>query len=448
MSAFTDGSYEAQMDAPHSRDASGWFGATKERNLVVNPKKLSELQVPYAVPTSATGVYWALMTFEPRQVGSEVAPNLQYQIPIIFTIGKNTGAPELRVGSPVAAGDDKGCGIIMSVRNISRAHAVVGASAEVRSALTGSLVAKTSIMDRNIFPGTMRGLAMQLNYKFKDGAYRISGHVDLGTRRLPTVVSEFVVKGGKIAMTTAALMHEQTPVVIEPGGFELQIAPGGQTLKSISIKNLSKNPITIQLEGRNVEQSDTGAIGIGDLEIPSTLAVSIEPKELVINPGVRATARLTVATAPNANGDHWFGISVKERDNPNAFSQQLLAVVTFKNTLKPKVELENMTSRSDRNGSPTQYNFDLHNTGNCDVALFASAKLTPNSGGQDYQMEPLVPNEGKMIPGAKFPGSVTLPPNLAPGMYTMVLTLQFSEKGAIEKRIPVEIKSPAVAKKQ
>ncbi len=444
---FEDGSYNAILEAKHPRDCSAWFGISKERNELVKPGKRPVLGIKYTVPTSANGVYWALMTFEPRQVGSDVAPNLMYQIPIIFTVGK-PGVPDIHVGTPTVAGDDKSSGVIIRVRNISRAHAVVGASAEIRSALSGTLITKTTVMDRNILPGTSRDLLMQLNYHFKDGAYRVSGHVDLGVRRLPTVVGEFLVKGGKISMTTASKMLEATPVIVEPGGFELAMAAGGRSLKSVKIKNISNRPITIQLEGRNVEQSDTGSIGIGDRQIPDSLNVSIEPRELVINPGVSASARLTVSSARDATGDHWFGISVKEKDNDKAFSQQLMAVVTFKNTLRPKVELEDITSRFDRNGSPTTFNFVLHNSGNSNVAVFMTAKLVPDAGGDNYQIEPTVPNEGKLIPGARLPASATLPPNLAPGKYVLVVGMQYTDKAGIEKKIPITIKSPSSNQKQ
>ena len=435
---FEEGSYRAQLGAEHSRDCSKWFGASSSINYRLKRNERRTLQVPYRIPTNVTGVYWAVLTFNPKPVGSPDGVQLQYEVPVIFTVG-NPGKPELRVATPQMVMQEKSASIVLKVANISKHHAVVGATAEVRTALAGTLIQKLSISDRNILPMTSRNLVLSLDKPLKDGTYKIVAHADLGVRKMPNVRAEFAVISGKIKMLTDAVMHELTPVEVDPGGFDIAVSPGGLSVKSISFRNTGDKPITIDLIPRNVEQSDSGAIGTGEGVVPTGLGISISPSTIELAPKGRYSARLTVTTEKGMEGDKWFGISVVEKDNPRAFSQQLLAVVTFKNTQKTKVDLENVEAKKDSHGNMLQVVWDIINSGNSNVAPIVEASLFDKSGAKAAIMEPKIPANGEMIPGVRFRGQAMLPPNLQPGTYEFLLKVQYSDKGIIERRVPITI---------
>lgn len=436
---FDEGSYASQLNVKHARDASGWFGSKTEIQKVVKPRDRTTLAIPYKVPTSANGVYWALLTFEPKPVGSNEGVTLRYEVPIIFSVGK-PGKPELKVQTPEVYANEKTTMVVVKIRNITRNLAVVGATAEIRAALTGTLVQKVSVNDRNLLPFTTRDIQLVIDKKLKDGAYKVYAHAEIGVRRMPNVMGEFLVQGGKVKMVTAATMHELTPVLVEPGGFDMTVAPGGKTFKSLSFVNTGDKPITIQIAARNVEQTDTGAIGVGEGNVPQSMQVSISPTEIELAPRTRASARMIVETAAGSEGDQWFGIEVIEKGNPKAFSQQLLAVVTFKNTQRPKMDVTEIETRKDPRGSALQVLFDVANTGNSNVAAAITCDLFRK--GDTTKMaviEPKVPANGQLIPGIKVRGSAMLPATLEPGSYDFVLKVQYSEKDVIEKHVPITI---------
>lgn len=435
---FEEGTYKALLGTQHDRDCSKWFIGKSEITQRLKRNERKTLSIPYRIPTGATGVYWAVLTFNPKPVGSNDGVQLQYEVPVIFTVG-NPGRPELRVATPEIYVQEKSAGIMLRVSNVSKHHAVVGASAEIRSALAGTLIQKLSISDRNILPKTSRDLVLTLDKPLKDGTYKVIAHADLGVRKLPNIRADFVVAGGKVKMLTPQIQHELTPVVVDPGGFDIIVSPGGQAIKSISFLNTSDKPITIELTPRNVEQSDSGAIGAGEGAIPSGLGVTIAPSLIEMAPKGRYSARLTVTTDKGAVGDKWFSVSVVEKDNPKAFSQQLLAVVSLKNTLTSKVEVENLEAKKDSRGNMLQIIWDLVNTGNSNVAPSIEATLFDKAGNKAAIIEPKVPAGGQMIPGVRFRGQALLPPYLQAGSYEFLLKVQYSEKGIIERRVPITI---------
>ncbi len=440
---FKDWTYESQLDVKHSKDASGWFSITQRQRgdmsrVVTRGQKLS-MKIPYQVPRGIKGVYWAMITFEPRPVGADDGIDLRYEIPIIFNIGKNPVA-DIRVGTPKVGGKKGEITVDIPVENKSGSHAVIGANIELKGALTGRMEAKAGIRDRNLLPGTKRYLPFKFTEPLNDGTYRITGNVDFGSRRLPQIYSEFTLKGGIVRQLTKEQQYELTPVLVEPGGFNVFVAPGGQNLKSINFMNVSNRTLSLRLSTTNIEQSASGTVGLGTGKPSGDLSVIVEPVELTIPPKGRAAVRVTVRTSAEGKGDQWFGVAITERDNAAAFSQQLLGVVSFKNTLKPKLEISEGKFTYDNRGNPIMYSFNLKNSGNSNVSPGSRCGFTDKAGGVRAILDPKLPGDAGMLPGTVFPMNVMLPVNLPAGEYEMTLAFDYAAKGAVEKRIPVIVK--------
>ena len=438
---FTDGTYTAVLGNPHRRDCSSWFKGAKEISQVIKAGSRAGLNVPYQVPTTAYGVYWAMLTFEPTPVGSENSGvTLRYEVPIIFSIGKGI-VPNIRVGTPRASGTSGATELAIPMQNVSEGHAIVGASAEIRGLLTGALIEKMAIDDRNILPGTKRDIIFRVNKKLTDGVYKVTANAEIGRRRLPTIVSQFRVNQGQVEMVTKETLYGVTPVIVEPGGFDMILPAGAQSYKSINFQNISNKQITVQLTPHNVVQGESGTIGVGEGAVPGNLGVSIEPKELTLPPKGRAAARVIVHTSPESKGDSWFGISIVEVGNAEAFSQQLLAAVSIKNTLKAMVEVEGLSVQNDMKGNPLLYTFYIKNSGNCNLAPEITCGVEDVKGGLKASLEPRIPGGGAMLPSSRFKGTVMMPPGLPVGDYVFVLKVNYSTKGTIEKRVPFKVTS-------
>ncbi len=312
-STFKDWTYEAQLDTKHSKDASGWFPVVRQSRgdmsrIVTRQQKLS-IKIPYQVPRGIKGVYWAMLTFEPRPVGAEEGVDLRYEVPIIFNVGKNPIA-DIRVGNPKVSGKKGAIAVDVPIENRSGGHAIVGANIELKGSLTGKSEARTSIRDRNLLPGTKRNLSFKFSEPLNDGSYKITGNEDFGSRRLPQILTEFSIKNGEVIQLSKQAMYQLTPILVEPGGFNVFVTPGGQNLKSINFQNVSDRVITIQLDPRTVEQGPSGSVGLGTQALSGDVQVAVEPRELTIPPKGRAAARVTVSTSKEGKGDQWFGLEV------------------------------------------------------------------------------------------------------------------------------------------
>lgn len=439
-----DWTYKTKLDVKHDRDCSQWFTKRYE-DMTLRPSEKRELQLNYAVPREAEGTYWAMIQFRPRPVGADQGAAVIYEIPIILTI-KRAKKPEVTFSTPELLPVPGGPGRFqarVAMTSVGNSYVPIGMTATVRDLnRNGRIVDEESIEDRNLLPGTKRHLAVVMG-GVSDGRYRLTVRVDLGRRRIPPLVTEYVVQQGKPVPASEAIITKQIPVIIDPEARPFgEIPAGGQRVQAMKITNQSGKPISLALSTRGLDQSPGGSIGIGDAPVGAGLTLDVRPSELSLAPGRTGVVVLTARLDRAAKGDFWFGVEVKDREDPKGLSEVMMANIVAKGTAQPNLTVDSPELVTDNMGRPVTVRYMVTNSGN--LALRPQAEAIVLEGGlrRVAALEVPMKGDGGMIPGARIPNLVMLPPDMKPGAYTVDIVYRYGDDLAATLSVPLNV--PAV----
>ncbi|MCW5942809.1 MAG: hypothetical protein KIS66_11285 [Fimbriimonadaceae bacterium] len=444
-----DWTYKTKLDVKHDRDCSQWFTKRYE-DMTLRPTEKRELQLNYVVPREAEGTYWAMIQFRPRPVGADQGAAVIYEIPIILTV-KRAQKPEVTFSTPELMPVPGGPGRFqarIAMTSVGNTFVPIGMTATVRDLnRNGRVVDEESIEDRNLLPGTKRHLAVVMG-GINDGRYRLTVRVDLGRRRIPPLVADYVVQQGKPVPASEAVITKQIPVIIDPEAKPFgEVAAGGQRVQAMKIINQSNKPISLALSTRCLEQSSGGSIGIGEAPVAAGLALDIRPTELSLAPGRTGVVILTARLDRNAKGDYWFGVEVKDREDPKGLAEVMMANIVVKGTTQPGMTVDSPELVTDNNGRPVTVRYMVTNSGN--MALRPQAEAIVLEGGlrRVAALEVPLKGDGGMIPGARIPNLVMLPPDLKPGSYTVDVVYRYGDDLSATLSVPIKVPEAKAAPK-
>jgi hypothetical protein len=440
--AFTmeDWTYRTIYGTEHPRDCAAWF-AKKNNDITVQPGQRLELHLDLSVPRGALGPYWCMLKFTPRPNGSQTKSLVVYEIPIVFIIGKNP-KPVVKIGTPFLRKMDPkskttSMMAVLPMDNDSEGFSVLGATGTLRNAATNRVLNDFTVEDRNFMPKTKRELVFVVP-AVPDGRYKIDFKPELGARTMPTVSSEVIVTKGVPKLATEAMTMETTPITTEPGSITLSIPAGGQRTSVVKFTNNSNREISLDVKPASIEQAANGSVGIGENPLPFGLGVEVSGDFSNIKPGQSATARVRMLVPKEAEGDIWFGLSVKEAGNGASMADSVLGTITVPKTEKPNLVVEAPLELKD--GAKTlAFKFKVRNGGN--VALRPEGNASVLADGIRLVDRLLVPviGDGGLLPGKTVENMVMLPPNLKPGSYVVEVAYQYTEQDYGRIRMPFKV---------
>lgn len=444
-----DWTYKTKFDVKHDRDCSQWF-AKRYEDMTLRPSEKRELQLNYVVPRDAEGTYWAMIQFRPRPVGADQGAAVIYEIPIILTV-KRARKPEVTFSTPELLPVPGGPGRFqarIAMTSVGNTYVPIGMTASVRDLnRNGRVVDEESIEDRNLLPGTKRHLAVVMG-GVSDGRYRLTVRVDLGRRRIPPLVADYVVQQGKPVPASEAVITKQIPVIIDPEAKPFgEIAAGGQRVQAMKITNQSGKPVSLALSTRCLEQSSGGSIGIGEAPVAAGLTLDLKPSELSLAPGRTGVVILIARLDRAAKGDYWFGVEVKDREDPKGLSEVMMANIVVKGTTQPNMTVGSPEIVTDNLGRPVTVRYIVTNSGN--MALRPQAEAIVLEGGlrRVAALEVPMKGDGGMIPGARIPNLVMLPPDMKPGAYTVDIVYRYGDDLAATLSVPLTVPEVKAAPK-
>lgn len=443
-----DWTYRTKYGVDHPHDCASWF-ASRALNVTIQPGARQELRLPITVPRGTAGAYWCMLKFTPRPNGSTTKSLVAYEIPIVMIIGKNP-KPVVQVGSPLMRkfndnSRSKSMMAVLPITNDSDGFSVIGATGTLRNTQSNRIVADFILEDRNLMPQTKRELAF-LVPTVPDGTYKLDFKAILGVRSLPPVSSQIIVTKGVPKLASEATLLQTTPITTEPSSLNLAIPAGGQRTTTIKITNNGPREIGLDVRAVSVEQGTNGAIGIGDSGLPYGLSVDISGEMAHLQPGQSALAKVRISVPKEAQGDLWFGLSVKDAGNQNSLADSIFGTVTVPKTDRPEIVVENPTEIKDRSRT-IALKYSVRNAGN--VALRPEASAAVLADGIRLVDRLAVPEvgDGGILPGKTIQNMVMLPAGLKPGSYVVEVAYQFGAESYGRLRIPVTVAGkPATGK--
>lgn len=437
-----DWTYKSLVGQDHPRDCSKWF-PKRAWDQTLNPGAKEVISLDYEIPRDASGCYWAMIQVKPRPVGSDRGATVIYEIPVIMTV-RRAAKPEITLVSPELTAVPNAPGNFqakMGMINDGSSFAVIGMLATLRDLTRNRVVTEQAIEDRNILPGTRRHLSVMLP-SIPDGRYRLSVRADLGRRRIPAMETEYVIQRGVPQRATPEILAKQIPVVIDPAAKPFpETQAGGVRAQSIKVINQSNKPMSLDVATKPLEQSASGSIGVADTPIPPGLVVETRPNQLTLAPGQTGVVTIIARLDRAAKGEYWFGVEVKDRQDPNGLSELMVTQLPVKGTLSANMTLATTEIVKDSDGKPVVIKFTALNDGN--QALKPQARCFVLDGvRRAAELEVPVKGDGGFLPGATIPNQVMLPPDLKPGTYNVEIIFQYGQELAKTLRVPVVIPEP------
>lgn len=435
------GTYKSNLRVNHPRDCSTWFERRSE-NVELDPGGRTELVLRYSVPRDAEGVYWAMIQFRPRPVAATQGAQVIYEIPIIFQV-RRPARPVIEFTSPQLipfTGMPGRYGASIRMNNIGTSFTPVGMVATLRSTDNNRVVAEASIEDRNLLPGTMRDLAVAFN-DVPDGRYRLTVRVDQGARRVAPMSSEYVIQGGRVQLASEVTTKRQIPLLIDTRQRQMpDTSPGGVRVQTLTITNQSDRPMSLSIRARNVDQSPTGSIGIGEGDPPRGIEINVRPETVTVAPGRPTVVAVTLRLDREATGQYWYGIEVIDRSDAQGLSESIIGMVPVTNRQTPSMQVVEPEVVTDSNGRPVAVKFVAVNDGNMALQPRPIAAVLEGGVRNIANLEVPQKGDGGILPGVRIPNSVLLPPDLPPGEYTVEIRYQYAEDRA--GRLAVNIRVP------
>lgn len=439
-----DWTYKTIYGTDHARDCSKWF-TSRTNDLTTEAGQRQELRLKVEVPRGTDGAYWCMLRYTPKPNGSVTKSLAVYEIPIVFIIGKNP-KPIVKVATPYlrrANTNAKNSAMmaVLPLNNDSDGFSVLGAVGTLRVRETNRVVADLRIEDRNLMPHTKRELAFVVP-NVPDGNYRLEMRTVLGSRTLPPVSSEISITRGTPKLASEMSTLETSPITAQPSSLNFAIPAGGQRTASVRLTNNSNHDMSFEVLPVSVEQSTSGAVGIGTGTLPSGLAVDISGEMSNVKPGQSALARVHIVVPKTAQGDLWFGLSIREASNGKALADAMFATVSVPKTEKPLLALESPVEVRDR-ARLVAVKYMVRNAGN--IALRPEATAAILADGVRLVDRLAVPDagDGGILPGKVIANSVMLPSNLKPGAYVAEIAYQYGEKDYARLRIPFNVAASA-----
>jgi hypothetical protein len=439
------GRYEAQWISSGEHDASSWF-AQPDTTIQFQPGEHKEWKFKYAVPSRSQGCYWTMLRFTPRPVDSTSSTSVIYNAPVIFVVGSRA-RPVVKVSSPLlipASANQPKAPLVATcpLENSGEGFGAVGATGELKNLSNNRVLANFSQADQYLLPGTKRELRFSLP-TVPDGQYRLSVRAEVGARRLPAVYSDYVVVDGEAKISSEASLLELPPISLEPASFDLTAPRGSTRSQVVKISNIAARDMIFDLSAHPLEQAQTGSIGISDAPLPPGLLVTISPASVSVRARTTVNVRVTMHATPEASGNLWFGIAIRERDNPSAIPETLNACLTVDGTLAPQLSIEDEQIEWVRE-HPATISFTLKNTGNMALQLAPTAVVLEDGVRLVSRLEVPVQSSGGILPGASLPNMVMLPPDLKPGEYIVEISYKYGEgdDAVARLRVPVNVAEP------
>lgn len=430
---FEDGTYVPQFGVQHPRDSVSWFS---QKQLTVNIPAVTTKSVDLdcSVPRVKNGVYWCMATVDPKFQGDRSTITAQYQIPLIFLVGRQP-RPALKLGTPELTGTPSNSQVSIPFENEGDGFTVIGDIVQLKQTRTGRVVNTFMDTDRNLYPGTKRNLTYSVG-ALAPGEYSLVSRPQAGTRSFAQMVSKFAVTKTEVKPATDKSLLEMAPVIVDPPALKLEMPAGGQRSAVVRVTNVSKKPITVDMLARTLTQTVNGAIELGT-EAPRTpLTITADPPRFDLEPGRTQAVRIVVAGDKSAVGDQWFGLSAKTTD-ANEIAEELYGSVSFPGG-NPNMEVRTLELKK-LNGYPVSLSYQVRNSGTMALRPIAFAQVLESGLTAVATLQIPKLGDGGVLPGSVLTNEVALPLNLKPGPYTVNVKYQYGQDLFANLTVPITI---------
>ena len=441
---FADWSYGVQEVPSHPNDASAWF-KEKSKLVTYTPGQKVKQVFEFTVPKNANGVYWAMMRFTPKPVGSTTTITIQYEIPLIFAVGR-VGRPNLQSGTPEIIPQGKTVGVAVPFVNSGDGFSTIGVTGQLVP-LGGGANKKFELSDRNLFPHSKRFLAFNVG-TLADGRYRAIFYPEASGRRLGTVQRTFDVRNGKVVVQDKSILTAEAALIATPSGIGQELPRGGTKTLAVRVLNDGTKDVTANVVVGSVIQDESGSLIVDAKTPPKGVSIVLEPNEVTIPAKGVVSLRVTLKAAEDLTGDAWFAIQFIQKTNDPQLPPTIFGSVSAKGTGTSKLEWLNSKVEM-ANGSPSAISVDLSNSGT--KALIPDLTGRVVQGGiltaATIQIEAL--GNGGVLPSSKVHYRVSIPPTLAPGEYDVEISARFGNgpNDVVVTKQKIKVVAPVAPKK-
>jgi hypothetical protein len=420
---YRDGSYGADLDTKTKFDCSSWF-ATTTYTTTIGAASNYKIPLKCVVPKVDPGVYYCLGTIDPNIIGDSNTIVAQYQIPIIILVGKMPKL-DLKFGSPAMVTQDTYTSITLPFINDGDAFSVIGATVQLRDAITGRVIATRSDVDRNLYPQTKRTLSFSIPGRLPDGQYQVQCTAQANLQTFRPFSSSYVVNKGKAVPATEASLISLPPFTVDPPVIHEVMPAGATRIVTVKMTNQTPNAVTVSTSVHRLTQSNNGLFQVLEDAPMAPLDVELTPETAVIPPRSTTTLRVKISIAAGSSGDSWFAVSGVSTAK-DSMSQEVYCSVKVKDSGTPGLTIA-QKEIGKVGDIPISIDYEVTNVGNIALlprisATVMEAGLTPIA---KLEVPPL--GDGGILPGATLRNRLMLPTNLKPGPYTVRLEYQYAE---------------------
>ncbi len=442
-----DWTYKTVYGDSGAHACSGWF-TQKAQTIVLDAGAKQEVHLAMSVPADATGPYWCMLKVSPRPLGSITKSLVVYEIPVVLIVGNNP-RPALKVYSPIIkrfTANDKSTmmSAILPVENTSDGFTIIGATGTLRSIDTGRILRDFILDDRNLMPGTKRQMSF-LMPNLTDGRYRLEFRAIMGTRSLQAVSADYVVSKGDAVPASEATAFERSPISIEPSALNVSVPREGSRTLTVKITNNSEKPIKAEFSAKPLEQTKSGAIGLGDGVLPAGIELDHDYDGTPLDPKETRLVQIHVTVSPDAQGDIWFGLAAKDTESKTTLAESIFCTITVPTTQAPMLKLENATVVKDGDKN-LAIKFDIHNSGNVALRPEPTGSVLENGVRLVDRISVPIIGDGGLLPGKTVSCEAMLPPHLKPGSHIVEFSYQYGLKDFATLRVPITVKAPVAPK--
>ncbi len=430
-----DYTYSPLTESAHAKDASGWFQPVSNEPMEARAQR--QVKFVFLVPRTARGAYWALATIRPEPVDSDTQMRVVFDVPIIILVGSQP-RPDVRAQGPTLSFTSGQASMFVDLDNRGEGFSVLNATADVTNIDTRRVVGRYEITDRNLYPTSKRRVSFGVG-QLPPGRYRLRYWIDLGTRRMPVMQSEYLVRKDEIEAAIGPGAVAIPPLYIEPSAIVFEIPPGGQKTQRVLLTNTSDRPLKLNLSVSGVSQSEKGSLS-PEGPPPKGLRLTVSPRTIDLPPSQSRQAVVRVASDRNATGDSWFAVRMQGFDQADQAQVEdlVLCNAPIQGTLEPKLQIENLRLVKDGQ-RVVGIKFAAHNTGNQAVRPLRGARLLEGGVTPVASLEVPLVGDGGLLPGAVVEHEVVFPPGLPPGEYLCSVQFQYGPELFADGGIAVSI---------
>jgi len=432
--AYTDWTYGPNIGTKTEFDCTAWF-QKQQFSAIIQPASHFNFECQCKIPrTTPPGVYYCLGLVDP-------APNArnpiraQYQIPIIIFVGKQPPL-NLEFGTPTMELTDKTGSVNVSFTNDSRAFTVIGATVQLRDAVTGRSIATKSDTDRNLYPNSKRTLPFGIG-PLPDGQYIVRCTCQAGTRTFRPLQASFVVVKNKAVPATAASLVSLPPVTANPERVHQDMPSGSRRMMAVKFTNQTDSTINLVLTTHRLSQAANGSLQVLDDPPTAPLHVDVEPASISIPPKREATIRIFATLDRGATGDSWFAVSATSTSH-DSMSEEVYGSVKVLKTESPKLSIEGKGVALTDN-YPMSADYEVTNTGNIALKPLPFAAVLESGLTPVARMDVPTLGDGGILPGATLHNRIMLPLDLKPGAYAVRIEYQYAESPTGERISEVKL---------